>query len=311
MSLFRRITIVTIPVLIQLFYKSDSLFIGCLLTGCVLNLFFYRIFPRISNCFSLSEMVLYLKWMLLLLFLVFQEATIVATRVSATIVILSVSLTAIVLSFYSFVPFVQSHPWVIYSFIVAGASIEIGCLSYIIQEPFISWFLQWFFKISSGFTLERFWMLVYWATCLIAAFSFVSNRFITSQPVIVQRKYFQYLSVILFLPCTLLDPQFMELVLSTIFYCRVAFAFALLVLLLLEIARIVSIPPFQWVDGFMKQYVDERDQGPLILTHFSLLFGCALPLWITPSSDLWCQLAGISSLGIGDSTVFSVMLSNS
>lgn len=124
MSLFRRITIVTLPVLIQLFYKSDSLFIGCLLTGCVLNLFFYRIFPRISNCFSLSEMVLYLKWMLLLLFLVFQEATIVATRVSATIVILSVSLTAIVLSFYSFVPFVQSHPWVIYSFIVAGASIE-------------------------------------------------------------------------------------------------------------------------------------------------------------------------------------------
>ena len=154
-------------------------------------------------------------------------------------------------------------------------------------------------------------MLVYWATCLIAAFSFVSNRFITSQPVIVQRKYFHYLSVILFLPCTLLDPQFMELVLSTIFYCRVAFAFALLVLLLLEIARIVSLPPFQWVDGFMKQYVDERDQGPLILTHFSLLFGCALPLWITPSSDLWCQLAGISSLGIGDSTVFSVMLSNS
>ena len=90
--------------------------------------------------------------------------------------------------------------------------------------------------------------------------------------------------------------------------CRVAFAFALLVLLLLEIARIVSLPPFQWVDGFMKQFVDERDHGPLILTLFSLLFGCALPLWIVPRSELWCQLAGISSLGIGDSTVLSVIV---
>ena len=199
-----------------MFYKSDSLFIGCLLTGCLVNLFFYRIFPRIPNCFSLSEMILYLKWMLILVFLIFQGATTAATKVSATIVILSVSLTTIVLTFYSFVPFVQSHPWVIYSFIVAGASVEIGCLSYVVQEPFIPWFLKWFFQISVGFSLERLWMLVYWAICLVAAFSFLSIRFITSQPVIAQRKYFHYLSVILFLPCTLVDPPFMELMLCTV-----------------------------------------------------------------------------------------------
>ena len=66
---------------------------------------------------------------------------------------------------------------------------------------------------------------------------------------------------------------------------RVAFAFASLVLLLMEIARITRLPPFQGVDEFMKSYVDSRDQGPLILTHFSLLLGCAFPLWIV-SDDL-------------------------
>lgn len=210
MSLLRRITIVMFPVILRMFSTSDSLFIGCLLTGCLLNLFFYRLFPCIPNCFSLSEMVLYLKWLMILLYLIFQGTTPMETKVSATVVLLSISLTALVLSIYSFVPFVKAHPWAIYSLIVAGASIEIGCLSYVVQESFVSWFLQWFFQISTGISLKRLWMLVYWLLCLVVALKLLSSHFITSQPVIAQRKYFHYLSVVLFIPCTLLDPDFME-----------------------------------------------------------------------------------------------------
>ena len=88
----------------------------------------------------------------------------------------------------------------------------------------------------------------------------------------------------------------------------------------MEIARITSLPPFQGLDEFMKLYVDTRDQGPLILTHFSLLLGCAFPLWVVPDEFLvngrnamsnqsvdirykWLSLTGVSSIGVGDAMV--------
>lgn len=34
-------------------------------------------------------------------------------------------------------------------------------------------------------------------------------------------------------------------------------------------------------DAFSK-FVDDKDQGQWILTHFYLLIGCSLPLWLIP-----------------------------
>lgn len=57
----------------------------------------------------------------------------------------------------------------------------------------------------------------------------------------------------------------------------------------------------------MRSFTDSRDNGPLILTHFSLLIGCALPVWVLldsqSSSALVGRLAGIVSIGVGDSFV--------
>jgi dolichol kinase len=67
----------------------------------------------------------------------------------------------------------------------------------------------------------------------------------------------------------------------------------------------------------LRRFTDERDSGPLILTHMYLLLGCALPLWINLIShsgsgsisysssksdfvDLLVNLAGVLMLGIGD-----------
>lgn len=85
---------------------------------------------------------------------------------------------------------------------------------------------------------------------------------------------------------------------------RVAFAFAYLLLLLLEIFRVTVAPS---LNGFMKTFVDARDNGPFILTHFSLLIGCAMPVWVLLNKEecsaVVGRFAGILSIGIGDSFV--------
>lgn len=56
--------------------------------------------------------------------------------------------------------------------------------------------------------------------------------------------------------------------------------------------------------------MDHRDEGPLIFSHFSLLLGLALPIWITSTLSLGgvdsnklqvLSMSGLVSLGIGDS----------
>jgi hypothetical protein len=34
--------------------------------------------------------------------------------------------------------------------------------------------------------------------------------------------------------------------------------------------------------SYLSPFVDQRDSGPLILTHVYLLVGCALPVWLFP-----------------------------
>ena len=82
-----------------------------------------------------------------------------------------------------------------------------------------------------------------------------------------------------------------------------AFAFALLVFFLVEIIRIKHLWPFQYIDSFMKQYVDDRDDGPLILSHFSLLLACAMPVWTCEFSNPIQMLSGVFVIGIGDAFV--------
>jgi dolichol kinase len=50
----------------------------------------------------------------------------------------------------------------------------------------------------------------------------------------------------------------------------------------------------------------QRDSGPIILSHFYLLIGCALPLWVCSIINInhWAAFSGIISIGIGDSVVF-------
>jgi dolichol kinase len=60
---------------------------------------------------------------------------------------------------------------------------------------------------------------------------------------------------------------------------------------------------------FLKAFTDSRDSDVLIISHFSLLLGCAIPIWLssTMAQDRpLAAYAGILSLGIGD-TMASVV----
>ena len=79
---------------------------------------------------------------------------------------------------------------------------------------------------------------------------------------------------------------------------KVAFALALVVLLVMELVRantranalrrgrrfLFADPVSEAMHRFFVAFTDDRDEGAVILSHFSLLVGMAAPLWVSPSS---------------------------
>ncbi|KAK4358684.1 hypothetical protein RND71_020913 [Anisodus tanguticus] len=89
------------------------------------------------------------------------------------------------------------------------------------------------------------------------------------------------------------QPKFLDL----------AFGAALAVFLVLEAIRIWKIWPLgQLVHRFLNAFTDHRDSDLLIVSHFSLLLGCALPIWLSSGFNgrPLAPFAGILNLGIGD-----------
>jgi dolichol kinase len=96
-----------------------------------------------------------------------------------------------------------------------------------------------------------------------------------------------------------LQPDFLDL----------AFGAAFAVFLILEMVRVWEIYPLgHIVHQFMSAFTDHRDSEILIVSHFSLLLGCALPKWMSSGFNdrPLTPFAGILSLGIGDTMVGSM-----
>ncbi|KAG6417644.1 hypothetical protein SASPL_119828 [Salvia splendens] len=92
---------------------------------------------------------------------------------------------------------------------------------------------------------------------------------------------------------TIIQPKFLDL----------SFGAALAVFLLLETIRIWKIWPLgHLVHQFMNAFTDHRDSDLLVVSHFSLLLGCAIPIWLASgfTDRPLAPFAGILSLGIGD-----------
>lgn len=130
---------------------------------------------------------------------------------------------------------------------------------------------------------------------------------------IMIRKVFHFVCVIMFIPALLLGDRSPSPLLDISFigtdgsiFMEVAFSFAFALLLLIEALRYSRFPLLGGaVDRYMTSFLDERDQGEVILSHLYLLIGCAIPVWWS-SSHAFHPLgpfSGLLMLGIGDSMV--------
>jgi dolichol kinase len=133
--------------------------------------------------------------------------------------------------------------------------------------------------------------------------------------IILSRKLYHFLIVLIAVPGALLDFKFLAL----------SFVVAFAVFLFCELIRAAQVSKLStMLHQFMSIYVDSqqepalagRDCGLVILAHIYLLVGCALPLWLHipfMSADnpetIIPSLAGVVALGICDSIAafFGVM----
>ncbi|KAG0748247.1 hypothetical protein G6F57_007095 [Rhizopus arrhizus] len=107
----------------------------------------------------------------------------------------------------------------------------------------------------------------------------------------IKRKLFHALAVVLFVPGVIFEYQFLQL----------AFGVAMSAFIYLEYLRYFAVWPWgKNLHIFLTEFIDNRDLGPIILSHMYLLLGCASPIWIG-SSNFLASLSGILALGFGDS----------
>ncbi|CAN8268308.1 unnamed protein product [Cochlearia groenlandica] len=157
------------------------------------------------------------------------------------------------------------------------------------QHPFL-WVLSFVFSEP----LKRLSLCIYWVLLIVVSVSRFYNISRSSKVErILLRKYYHLMAVLMFLPALVLQPKFLDL----------AFGAALAVFVALEIVRIWRIKPLgEPLHQFMNAFTDHRDSELLIVSHFSLLLGCALPIWMSSGFNdrALSPFAGILSLGIGD-----------
>ncbi|XP_052187404.1 dolichol kinase EVAN isoform X2 [Diospyros lotus] len=154
--------------------------------------------------------------------------------------------------------------------------------------------LLWVIKFVFSEPLKRLSLCIYWVAVIyvsVRRFYNISKNSTIER--ILLRKYYHLMAVLMFSPALIFQPKFLDL----------AFGAALAAFLVLEITRVWRIWPLgELVHRFMNAFTDHRDSDLLIVSHFSLLLGCALPIWMSSGFNdrPLAPFAGILSLGIGD-----------
>ncbi|BGO90062.1 hypothetical protein NBRC10512_003596 [Rhodotorula toruloides] len=106
----------------------------------------------------------------------------------------------------------------------------------------------------------------------------------------MRRKFFHALAVLMFVPGIAIDPAFTSLAFSVAF---ALFTFA-------EYARFFALYPIGApLHIFFSEFVDSKDNGPVIISHFYLLTGCAGGVWLEGKGIN--RFTGVLVLGVGDS----------
>ncbi|KAL0080425.1 hypothetical protein F4703DRAFT_1931390 [Phycomyces blakesleeanus] len=174
---------------------------------------------------------------------------------------------------------------------ITGNNPIVWTLEFVLMSPsrlFLS--LYWAFSVAATVVV---WVLVLDFTPEPSQKSFfksVGEERILTSTLNKKRKLFHALAVVMFIPGVLFEPLFLKL----------AFAVALALFIYLEYLRYFAVWPYgKSLHMFLTEFIDNRDLGPVILSHIYLLIGCASTVWLE-SSHILASVSGILSLGVGD-----------
>ena len=204
-SFLRHLSILIFPAYVMTSSSSSSYLILLLISSFTTDLCLFRFLPLLKYYFSISEIILFIKFFIFFIYSLFLSPS--SMVVVSVVVIESTLLTILVLFVYSLN---HSLFWT-FSLIVAGAAMEIASLSTVLGEHFILWFVNWLVEYDKeNLSFRRIAMLIYWFSLLFISIYLVNRGVLKSEKLIIQRKYFHFLAVVLFLPCSLIDPSFMQ-----------------------------------------------------------------------------------------------------
>ena len=134
----------------------------------------------------------------------------------------------------------------------------------------------------------------------------------------LRRKFFHALAVIMFVPAIAIDVRdrvtidgfyilTMPFAVPQPAFASLAFAVAFAIFTFAEYARYFAVYPIGApIHMFFSEFVDSKDAGPVILSHFYLLTGCAGGLWLEGRGVK--MFTGVLAVGIGDALVSCAML---
>lgn len=253
-----------------------------------------KLLDRFPYSFSIGEAMLVVQGTSLFVFVTISNCLLNSSNFSTVFCQIFLFASGIFLLGTDMIPqFQQLLPFSLL-FLTMMGTLTLPVLYLVLKKNPIIWFLIDFIFLKS----TRVYLILYWFACtllaLIIAWRFGSG---SSVKLTVLRKYFHGVIIAVFLPGIFFDVELLF----------VASVLILAAFLLLEASRLYNL---DYVADILNKnmigFLDEKDQGTLILTHIYLLIGCSLPMWIFPlksatdSTDNLLLCSGIISLGIGD-----------
>ncbi|EGC38097.1 hypothetical protein DICPUDRAFT_29220 [Dictyostelium purpureum] len=172
------------------------------------------------------------------------------------------------------------------------------------QNPF-----EWVFEYIAS-SQEIMWLMIIWSMLLVCTIVLYQPSIHSEIPMIISRKYFHILAIVMFTPPLLFFPRFQ---MNT--FMVLSYAVSISALVLLELLKYSMAPPLaEPIKIYMDRFLDSRDSGIATLTHLYLLLGCSIPLFFTFFIDLLGNAAvtsskpyhvlspfsGIVTIGVGD-----------
>lgn len=286
-----------------------------LLIFVYLNMILLYLLPR---CFTPGEALLVLGGISFLLNqLIKRSLTVVEGQgdpVDFFLLVVVVGMVLMGIFFSTLFVFMDSGTWASSIFFhlmtgVLGLGVVLPWLHRLIHRNPLLWLLQFLFQTETRIYLLAYWSLLATFACLVVLYQNAKRSSSESkkhQAPTIARKYFHFIVVATYVPGIIFDRSLLY----------VAATVCLAVFIFLEYVRYFRIKPLgHTLRSLLSLFLDERDSGPLILTHIYLLLGMSLPIWLVPrpctqkgslgGARALVPYAGVLAVGVGD-TVASI-----